>query len=301
MTAGKALSDKDMNGRKVINNGTPSNPGDAATKGYTDTEVTGAKSRANHTGNQTASTISDFDSQVRTSRLDQMAAPTAPVAFNGQKATGQADPTSPQDSATKAYVDAQLAGVVTGSPPKGTVRVAATSNVNLASPGTTIDGVTMVNGDIFLATAQTTGSQNGPYVFNGSATAATRAPNWDTQAEASLGSFWVVREGSKADNFALLTNDTFTLATTTATFYFLNPIGGNSVGRYAADCPTVAAGATWTVAHNLGSTDVVAQVKRVASPFDFVDVFVSTSDANTVLVQPDVGMAAGEYRVIVKY
>ena len=29
--------------------------------------------RANHTGTQTASTVSDFDTQVRTSRLDQMA------------------------------------------------------------------------------------------------------------------------------------------------------------------------------------------------------------------------------------
>jgi hypothetical protein len=33
--------------------------------------------RANHTGTQLAATVSDFDTQVRTSRLDQMAAPTA--------------------------------------------------------------------------------------------------------------------------------------------------------------------------------------------------------------------------------
>jgi hypothetical protein len=33
--------------------------------------------RANHTGTQTASTVSDFDTQVRTSRLEQMAAPIA--------------------------------------------------------------------------------------------------------------------------------------------------------------------------------------------------------------------------------
>jgi trimeric autotransporter adhesin len=44
--------------------------------------------RANHTGTQTASTISNFDTQVRTSRLDQMAAPTASVALNSQKITG---------------------------------------------------------------------------------------------------------------------------------------------------------------------------------------------------------------------
>ncbi len=41
--------------------------------------------RTNHTGTQTASTISDFDTQVRTSRLDQMAAPTGSVSLNSQK------------------------------------------------------------------------------------------------------------------------------------------------------------------------------------------------------------------------
>ena len=61
--------------------------------------------RANHTGTQTASTISDFDTQVRTSRLDQMAAPTTSVSLNSQKITGLATPTSNTDAATKAYAD----------------------------------------------------------------------------------------------------------------------------------------------------------------------------------------------------
>ena len=34
-------------------------------------------SRSNHTGTQPASTISDFNTQVQTNRLDQMASPTA--------------------------------------------------------------------------------------------------------------------------------------------------------------------------------------------------------------------------------
>ena len=63
--------------------------------------------RANHTGTQTASTISDFDTQVRTSRLDQMAAPTASVALNAQKITGLADPTSNQDAVTLKYLTDQ--------------------------------------------------------------------------------------------------------------------------------------------------------------------------------------------------
>jgi hypothetical protein len=67
--------------------------------------VTDPYARANHTGTQLASTVSDFDTQVRTSRLDQMAVPTAAVALNAQKITGLADPTLAQDSATKAYTD----------------------------------------------------------------------------------------------------------------------------------------------------------------------------------------------------
>ena len=35
--------------------------------------------RANHTGTQTAATISEFNTAVRTNRLDQMAAPTVAV------------------------------------------------------------------------------------------------------------------------------------------------------------------------------------------------------------------------------
>jgi hypothetical protein len=63
--------------------------------------------RANHTGTQLASTISDFDTQVRTNRLDQMTAPTASVAFGSQKITGLADPTNAQEAVTLNYITTQ--------------------------------------------------------------------------------------------------------------------------------------------------------------------------------------------------
>ena len=79
--------------------------------------------RANHTGTQTASTISDFDTQVRTSRLDQMATPTAAVALGAQKITGLADPTNAQDAVTLNYITNQL-GVANGiAPLDGTGKV----------------------------------------------------------------------------------------------------------------------------------------------------------------------------------
>ena len=77
--------------------------------------ATNPLARANHTGTQTASTISDFDTQVRTSRLDQMAAPTASVSLNSQKITNLTDPTSNQDAATKAYADTKIASSEKGA------------------------------------------------------------------------------------------------------------------------------------------------------------------------------------------
>lgn len=66
--------------------------------------------RANHTGTQTASTVSDFDTQVRTSRLDQLAAAGGNVSFGGHRATLLDTPTASTDGATKGYVDDSVAG-----------------------------------------------------------------------------------------------------------------------------------------------------------------------------------------------
>jgi hypothetical protein len=72
--------------------------------------------RANHTGTQLASTISDFDTQVRTSRLNQMAAPNAAVSLNSQKITNLATPTDSGDGVSLGYINGQL-GVANGIAP----------------------------------------------------------------------------------------------------------------------------------------------------------------------------------------
>lgn len=59
----------------------------------------------------TASQVTDFDTQVRTNRLDQMAAPTAPVDLNNQRITNLAAPQLPADAATKAYADSISQGL----------------------------------------------------------------------------------------------------------------------------------------------------------------------------------------------
>jgi hypothetical protein len=63
--------------------------------------------RANHTGTQTSGTISDFDTQVRTSTLNQMTAPSTSLSINSQKLIDVADPTANQDAVTLAYLNSQ--------------------------------------------------------------------------------------------------------------------------------------------------------------------------------------------------
>jgi hypothetical protein len=72
--------------------------------------------RANHTGTQTASTISDLATTVKAYRLDEFAAPTASVSLNSQKITNLATPTANADASTKLYVDTSIANLISGAP-----------------------------------------------------------------------------------------------------------------------------------------------------------------------------------------
>jgi len=150
--------------------------------------------RANHSGTQTASTISDFDTQVRTSRLDQMAVPTASVSLNSQKVTNLATPTDSTDAATKAYVD----GVTEGLHIHAAVVAATTANVALATDlenGDTLDGIVLATGNRILVKNQTTTSENGIYVVQASGQP-TRATDFDTAAEVDSGDFVFVYSGT---------------------------------------------------------------------------------------------------------
>lgn len=109
-------------------------------------------------------------------------------------------------------------------------RVASTGNVTVSSPGTaSFDGVTLNNGERILLKDQTIQSQNGVYVFNGSGSALTRAPEADSWSEFP-GMVVTVSEGAQASangtaEFRCTADDGGTLGTT-AIVYVANNSNG---------------------------------------------------------------------------
>ncbi len=93
----------------------------------------------------------------------------------------------------------QLNAVSNGLNWKQYVEAASTGNLNLASMPATVDGVSLSNGDRFLAKDQTVGTENGIYIFNGAGVAATRAPDMALGADADAASMWVVQGTANID------------------------------------------------------------------------------------------------------
>jgi len=268
--------------------------------------------RANHTGTQTAATISDFDTQVRTSRLDQMAAPTAPVSLNNQRITSLATPTAATDAATKGYVDS----AVNGTDWKNSVRAATTANITLSGTQT-IDGVALVAGDRVLVKDQTTPAQNGIYVVAAGAWA--RATDADENAEVTAGLSVMVTEGTtNADSqWRLTTNDAIVVGTTALTFAQIGAgssytqgtginISGNVIAidtavvtRKASANVGDGSATSISVTHNLGTLDVQVQVYEVATG-DTVECDVRRTNTNQITLGFAVAPTSNQYRVIVQ-
>jgi hypothetical protein len=109
------------------------------------------------------------------------------------KVTNLPSPSNSGDAASKAYVDSLVEGLAW----KDSCRVSTQANLNLASPGASIDGVTMASQDRVLVRSQSVASQNGIYVWNGAAVAMTRALDASTFAELEQ-AVTTVEEGTSA-------------------------------------------------------------------------------------------------------
>ena len=194
---------------------------------------------------------------LSTNKVTDLTAPTSSFSMNSQKIVSLADPIDPQDAATKAYVDAARSGLDV----KASVRVATIDNVGLAVGGvTTIDGVTLANGDRVLVKNQSIAAENGIYVYVASTGTFERAEDANSSAEVTAGMFTFVSEGTvNADSgWVLTTNDTITLGTTALVFAQFSGAGQITAG----------AGLTKT-----GNTiDAVGTANRITVNADSIDI-----------------------------
>ena len=201
----------------------------------------------------TASKISDFNTQVRTSRLDQMAAPTADVNLNNRKIVGLAEPEAHTDAATKGYVDS----VVQGLHPKPAVKAATISNIASLSGALTVDGVSLVAGDRVLVKDQTAAAQNGIYVVaSGAWTRAADADIWNELISAYV---FVQQGATNADDGFICTVDAGgTLGTTNVTWEIFTSANQIDAGAGLTKTGTV--------------IDVVGTADRITVNVDNVDI-----------------------------
>lgn len=287
--------------------------------------------RANHTGSQSAATISDLASTVKSYKLSEFGAPTANVSLGNYKITNLGTPVASGDAAEYTWVLNQIQSAAAGIDAKASVR--AVSNTNITLSGTqTIDGVSVGAGDRVLARGQTAAAQNGVYIA--AAGAWSRASDADSIGEINPGAFWFVEEGTVYGKSQWRCENTgaITLGTTSIT---INQFGGaaayvagdglsltgNVFAVGAGAGITVTAGAvsidtevvvrkvaatigdgsatSYTVTHNLANQDVMAQVREVATN-KVVEVDITNNGVNTVVIDFAVAPALNAYRVVVQ-
>lgn len=239
-------------------------------------------------------------------------------------------PQSASDAVRKQDLDSAVEGLSW----KDSCRVATQGNLNLASPGATIDGITMATGDRLLTRSQAVAAENGIYIWNGAAVAVTRSLDANTSGELEQATV-TVEEGTDAGTTWRQTSVDFVLETGPVAWVAFGtgaPAASTSTAGVAALAtqsevdagvvankivtPSTLAGAAsrklkgattigdgsatqFDLTHNFSTRDVEISVYRNASPWDTVIADVSRPDANTARVNFSVAPAANAYRVVV--
>lgn len=167
--------------------------------------------------------------------------PAAPTASQGTNTT---------QLATTAFVVAAVAALQANLGRRGTVRVATTANITIATAlnsGDAIDGVTLANGDLVLVKNQSAPAENGVYEVSATPARASEFDTWNDHPGALL----AVQEGTtQADTLWLCTTNVGgTLNTTAIAFAQFSAAGALLAANNLSDLASAATART-----NLGLT-----------------------------------------------
>lgn len=255
------------------------------------------------------------------------------IDLQSQKIINLADPSANTDAANKQYVDNVARGIAWKAP----VRIATTGNGTLATAyanSQSVDGVTLATNDRILLKNQTAGAENGIYTVNASG-APTRSVDADNGTEMNPGTAVTVTEGTaNADKvFMIISDSAVTIGTTSTTWGQLGGgttyTGGNGISVAGSVITAVAAasgglsvvsggiqldtsiavrkysasignGSSTSIAvtHNLGSKDVMVEVRDNATDALILTDWVAT-DTNNVTFTFAVAPSSNAYRVTI--
>jgi len=239
-------------------------------------------------------------------------------------------PSAAGDAVPKSYVDSAVEGLAW----KDSARVGTQSNINLASPGATIDGVTMASQDRVLVRNQSTQSQNGIYVWNGASTALTRSLDASTFAELEQ-AIITVEEGTDAGTTWRQTqvNGTIDVSNVLFTSFAAAAPAASETTAGIAELATQAevdagtddarivtplkltnwsgrlrkvsanigdgSATSYVVTHNLNTRDVIIRVFPNSGQYDDVEVDVQRTSTTTATLVFATAPASNAYRVVV--
>lgn len=239
-------------------------------------------------------------------------------------------PSAAGDAVPKSYVDSAVEGLAW----KDSARVSTQSNIDLSSPGATIDGITLSSQDRVLVRNQSTQSQNGIYVWNGAAVAMTRSLDASTFAELEQAVI-TVEEGTDAGTTWRQTQVNGTIDSTNvvwSSFGTAAPAASETTagiaelatqaevdagtddlrivtplkltnwsGRLRKYAVSIGDGSatSYTITHNLNTRDVIVRVFPNSGNYDDVEVDVQRPSTTTCTLVFATAPASNAYRVVV--
>jgi hypothetical protein len=190
--------------------------------------------RANHTGTQLSTTISDLAATVQGYSLDKFAVALANINLNGHTLTNLATPNAAGQAAEYSWVLNQLSSVAAGIKSiKDPVRVLFSTNQVLSGLPTTAnaDNVTLAAGDRVLLNGQATASQNGIWLVQTGAW--TRPDDFNETSDIFSGTEVLVNEGTTYNGsvWRITTTGTITFGTTDINWTQVNKLNTYTNGN----------------------------------------------------------------------